>query len=96
MSDYYNTNYIVKDPDAVLDYVFNWATWLAGISDTISSHTVTVPAGITLGSSSIVGSTVVAWISGGTAATTYQVTCHIVTAAGREDDRSIYIVIGER
>lgn len=43
-----------------------------------------------------VDNTVVAWISGGTAGTTYRVTCRIVTAGGRTDDRSIFIKVKER
>ena len=45
---------------------------------------------------SAVDNTVVAWISGGTAGTTYRVTCRIVTAGGRTDDRSIFIKVKER
>jgi len=87
---------ITKDPDAVLDYTFDWAAWLTDISDTLASHTVEVPAGITLDSSSISGTKVIAWISGGTAGTSYQITCRIVTTGGRTDDRSVFITIAER
>ena len=39
---------IDKDPNAVLDYVQNWATWLAEVSDTITGTPVwTVGAGLT-------------------------------------------------
>ena len=87
---------ITKDPDAELDYIFDWAEWLAGITDTIASKEIIVETGITCDSSSIVSDTVVAWISGGTAGATYRVTCRIVTAGGRTDDRSIFIKIAER
>jgi hypothetical protein len=82
-----------KDPDAVLDYQFDWSAWLAG--DTIASHAVTVPTGLTLVSSSNSSTAVTVWLSGGVAGVSYPVTCHIVTAAGREDDRTITIVARE-
>lgn len=87
---------ITKDPDAVLDYIFDWSAWLAEITDTIATNSIIVETGITCDSDSIVDDTVVAWISGGTAGTTYRVTCRIVTAGGRTDDRSIFIKIAER
>ena len=88
---------ITKDPDAVLDYIFDWSAWLAEIVDTIASAEIVVAAeGVVCDSDSIVDDTVVAWISGGTAGATYRVTCRIVTAGWRTDDRSIFIKIAER
>lgn len=95
-----------KDPDAVLDYKFDWKSnsngrgftdWL-DTSETITSHTVTVPTGLTLDSSSQAdtNTSVIAWLSGGTAGTTYNVTCQIATSAGRTDDRTIEISVAER
>ena len=101
----------LKDPSAVLDYVFDWTEWLAA-AETITSHTVTVPSGLTLDSSmvsdfviaaevpedevTIPNSLVIAWISGGTAGTTYRVECLITTSAGRTDERSLWITVQER
>lgn len=87
---------IVKDPQAVLDYTFNWTAWLDDITDALASHLVTADAGITVDSSSIVGKTVVAWISGGTVGTTYRVACKVTTSGGRTDERSIFIKVKER
>jgi len=95
-----------KDPDAVLDYVFDWkalvngsalSDWL-GTSETISTQTITVPTGLTLDSSSITDSstTVTAWLSGGTVGTSYTVSCKITTNQGRTDERSITISVSER
>lgn len=92
-----------KDPAGVLDYVFDFAPltngrgdtdWLAS-GDTISSKTVTAETGLTVDSSSITdsGTSVTAWLSGGTAGSVYRVTCQIVTAGGRTDERSIAIKI---
>jgi len=86
-------NYI-KDPDAVLDYPMNWADWLDG--DTISTSTWTVPDGITKDSDSKTTSATTIWLSGGTAGLDYTLINHIVTAAGREDDRTIIIKVREK
>lgn len=89
----------MKDPEAVLDYTFDWndATdpWLA-TGETISSYTVTVPTGITKDSDSQADGVVTYWLSGGTAGTNYRVECKIVTSAGRTDERSMWIKVVER
>lgn len=87
----------IKDPDAVLDFPVDWSSWLPD-GDTIESATVTAETGIVVDSFSVVnsGTAVVAWLSGGTTDERYVVTYHIVTVEGREDDRSITVVIRER
>ena len=84
----------VKDPDAVLDYEWDWAAWLG--TDTIASHTVTAATGLTVDTSEATTTAVTAWLSGGTVGQTYSVTCHVVTAAGREDDRTVTVTVMER
>lgn len=84
-----------KDPNAVLDYTWNWAAWLAS-GDTLSGSTVTADTGLTVESFSIVGQTVTAWLSGGEAGTSYRVTCQAVTTGGRTDERSIVIEVANR
>lgn len=83
-----------KDPNAVLDYAFDWSSWLA-TSETVSSFVVTVQSGITEGTGAYASSessgVVTVWLSGGTEGTTYSVACKIVTSAGRTDERTIYI-----
>lgn len=89
---------IDKDPNATLDYVFDWSTWLAAHDpvDTITTHEVLV-TGVTLNTSAIEGANRVrAWISGGTVGQPAQATCRITTAAGRVDDRTIFFKIKER
>lgn len=89
-----------KDPDAVLDYVWDWTSWLG--DDTIATHAVTVTAAvddatpIVKDSSSATGPLVTAWLSAGTAGTTYAVTCRITTAGGRTEDRTNRIIVTER
>lgn len=80
-----------KDPSAVLDWAFSWASWLA-TSETISSQTVTVsPSGLTAGIPTQADGVVTVWLSSGAAGVRYTVTCNIVTNAGRTDERSIYV-----
>lgn len=80
----------VKDPDAVLDFTFDWTTWLAG--DTITgTPVITVESGITKDSQSNTTTAVTVWLSGGTAGTQYTVACKIQTAGGRTEERSITI-----
>ncbi len=98
----------VKDPDAVLDYKFDWAAstngsgssdWLdTANAETISSHTITAETGLTVDSSSITDSdtSVTVWLSGGTVGEKYSVTCHVVTSASREDDRTVTIIMRQR
>lgn len=86
---------IPKDPNAVLDYTFDWTDWLDLVSDTISTKTVT-GSGVTIDSSNQVGGLVTAWVSGGTADTTATVTCKIVTTGGRTEERTIYLLVRER
>lgn len=83
-----------KDPDAVLDYTFDWTQWLAG--DTISNSTWNVPAGLTSTGSASTATSATVWLSGGTAGLSYEVSNRITTANGRTDDRSIIIKVEQR
>lgn len=95
---------MLKDPEARLDYTFDWraetngtgdSDWLLD-GDSISTHTLTVPSGLTLDTESADGDTVTAWLEGGTAGQSYTVTCHITTVQGRQDDRSLLITVTNR
>lgn len=85
----------LKDPSAVLDYQVDWSAWLAA-AETISTSTWTVPNGITADSDSHTTTTATIWLSAGTVGTTYTLTNHIVTSAGRIDDREITVKIRNR
>ena len=102
----------VKDPDAVLDYKFDWAAstngsgssdWL-GAGETIDDFDITITpvttSPLTEDSSALADgdTSVVVWLSGGLEGTEYRVTCHIETdnATTREDDRTIKIKVRER
>ena len=92
----------IKDPDAILDYRFDWSSWLQN-GDTISSCQFIVSPGITVGNGSngalaptntTTNATV--WLIGGTAGQVYTVTSRIVTSQGRTDDRTITIRVQNR
>jgi len=85
----------LKDPDAVLDYVFDWSDWLAD-GETISSHEISIETGITKDSDSADDDSVTVWLSGGTAGEEYTVACKIVTSDSRTDERSMNIMTDDR
>jgi len=85
--------YLLKDPDANLDYAFDWSLWLAG--DTIATSSVTV-TNATKGATSNTSTAVTVWISGGSAGQVATVACRITTAAGRIDERTIRLKIQAR
>lgn len=89
-----------KDPDAVLDYTIDWSDWLD--DDTISTSAWATPAradeddDITIDDDSNTTTIATVWLSGGTPGLHYKVTNHIVTADGREEDRTITIKVKQR
>jgi len=85
----------LKDPSAVLDYVFDWNEWLA-TGETITDHTITADTGITVDSSTESDGKVTVWLSGGTAGQNYKVACKIVTSGGRTDERTLWIRVVDR
>lgn len=80
-------------PGDTLDYVFDWKakTNGTGLSDwlpagvTISSYTVTVPAGVTLASHAAINSdsAVRAWLVAGVTEGEFQIDCQITDSQGR-------------
>jgi hypothetical protein len=62
----------------------------------LAAHTVTASAGLTVDSTEATTTAVTVWLSGGTEGVTYTVTCHIVTAAGREEDRTMTFTMEQR
>lgn len=87
---------LTKDPDAVLDYGFDWTAWLG--SDTIVVSTWVLAAGLTEVSREILAGSKKTriWISGGTAGTDYVITNRIVTTQGRTEDRSMTLRCEQR
>lgn len=97
-----------KDPDAVLDWYFDWAAlsngtgesdWLAG-GESITEAVVTVAptGGLTAGEPAVVngGTAVQVWLSGGVAGQRYSVACRVTTSAGRIDERTAQVNVRQR
>lgn len=92
---------IEKDANALLDYGFDWTLYLNALNDTIVSATFVVDPSFVVQNSSFGSYTATVWLSGGVAPdlpvlNELRVTCRIVTAGGRIDDRSIYIKIKDK
>lgn len=94
----YHSAYI-KDPDAVMPYTINWDTILPH-SDTIASatstayvhgSTTTTTTDITVDSTTYTDRTTTTTLSAGLDRVDYDIKVHVVTDAGYEDDRTIFI-----
>jgi len=84
----------VKDPDATLDYTWDWAPLLY-TGDAIATHTITA-TGLTVGTHTNTATTVTARLSGGSDGSDYMATARITTTGGRIDDRTYLIKIREQ
>lgn len=85
-----------KDPDATLDYAFDWTPWLDEAEE-ITDQVVTVPAGLTIAQAAVVNAGVVTvWLSGGDAGEVYAVACRVTTDQGRTDERTYYLEVRDR
>ena len=85
---------IIKDPQAILPYGFDWSEWL-GV-DTIATSNWSADTGITIDSDANTTTVTSVTLSGGSARHTYKIVNHIVTAAGLEDDRTITVDVKQR
>ena len=73
-----------KDPDDVLDYTYDWTSWLNG--DQVSAFTAIPSPGITVNNTAFNTNSTTIWVSGGTAGFPYSVTHRITTSGGRQKD----------
>lgn len=88
-----------KDPNAVLDYVFDWTEWLG--EDTVASHEFLVSPSnhtdcVEVDSSDEDEGIITVWVSKGRAGSTYKLTCRVVTAGGRTEDRTVNLRMKHR
>lgn len=84
-----------KDPDAVLDYTWDWSDWLPS-GDTITAVSAVATTGITVANQTNTTTGHTIWLSGGTEGNEYTVTSRVTTAGGRTDDRSIKVRVEQR
>lgn len=83
-----------QDPNATLDYPFDWSEWLASAgNDTIQSSQFIADSGITVESDAILDeSNTIVWLSGPVEGKRYGVTNRIDTVGGRTEDWTIYVL----
>lgn len=100
----------IKDPDAVLDYLFDFAALTNGQEDATDDYlesgevitsidsVTSSSADLTVDSSDLInsGTSVRVWLSGGVAGVSYTVTCRITTSLDRTDDRSMIIRVRDQ
>lgn len=90
------------DPDSYLDYAWDWTDWLVQDEEVINFLITPTPEELidTIDQKAITSDAtgVVAWIRvvPDSANTAIQVTCHIRTNQGREDDRTHHLWVKER
>lgn len=89
-----------KDPDAKLDYGWDWSDYLAD-GEVIDTSTWSIaPTGTLAAASSPAPSktdtTTTVWLEGGTAGAVYEVTNHVTTTGGRTDDRTFVVRVQDR
>jgi hypothetical protein len=83
-------------PTAVLTASFDWAGFLALLpGDSIATYPVTAEAGITVGTPRLADDVVYVRISGGTAGTTYRVTCTVTTGEGESDSMVAVVTVAD-
>lgn len=88
------------DPQAELDYSISWLDWLAS-GETISTSSWAAEVGITIMSDaghlpSKTDTTTTVWLTGGTIGARYNVINTITTSAGRKEERTITMMVGNR
>ena len=86
---------IPKDPDAQLNYSFDYSDWLE-TGDLIASYLLIDSTDITIESQSNTDTVVTAVISGGIANAEETLTCRVTTTNGLIDDRTIILEMGDR
>jgi hypothetical protein len=94
--DQYNKPTITKDPNAILDYTFDWTAWLG--ADNVASIDCAVTDTLTaaISASYFDSKRVTIWVQGGMVNEKVRVRCRIITVGGRTDDRSVFLKIKER
>lgn len=92
-------SFLLKDPDAVLDYLIDWGVDYLG-SDVLASSEWSVspaePEGIELVEQLFDTSFATVKASGGVAGHVYRLTNHVALESGRRDSRSVVIRVEAR
>lgn len=91
---------VTKDPDAKLDYGFDWSQWLQ-TGETVTVSAWTVDTGLTISSSPAPtingdGNITSVWLESGAIGINYLLKNHITTSSAREDDRTMKVHVVNR
>lgn len=92
-------SFLLKDPEAALDYAVDWgAEYLSGDALVTSSWSVSPveEGGAVIAGSSFDLLIATVQVAGGVAGRIYRLTNHVTTASGREDSRSIMLRVEKR
>lgn len=94
----YSHKFPEKDPQAILDYKVDLLKkgWLAA-GETITAEAVTCPdTTIDISLVSSTDTSILFWLTGGTAGVDYFLTAQFTTSAGRTDQRTMLVPVRER
>jgi len=93
-------SFVLKDPEAVLDYLFDWGADYLGDGDLLAASEWSVdpggPDGVAVTGSDFGTSTSTVKVGGGIAGRIYRIVNRVTTASGRVDERSIVIRVEKR
>lgn len=86
-----------KDPDATLDYGFDWRVWEASLpDDEIIDYNLRTTLDLVITAQGMVQGIYCAVVSGGFDGAQCEVICRVETVQGRIDERTIILVIRQR
>jgi hypothetical protein len=91
-------SFYLKDPDAVIDYAFEWTHYLDGKTIVASDWAVAPaePSGLAVGETSFDWGRTAARLSGGIVGHVYSLANHVTLSDGSSDDRSIVLRVEQR
>ncbi len=86
-----------KDPDARIDYVFDYTAWLEGDAIQTSAWFIEEASPtLIIFTSSNTASTATVWLEGGTVGEKYFVVNRIETTGGRRDDHTLEVTVKDK
>jgi len=91
--------FLLKDPDAVLDYLIDWGAEYLGDDLLAGSDWTVAPdeaGGVTIAGSDLEATTSTVKAGGGLPGRIYRLINEVVTASGRVDSRSIVLRVEKR
>jgi hypothetical protein len=92
-------SFLLKDPDAVLDYLVDWGAEYLGageITDSQWSVTPDEPGGVTVAASAFDTRSATVMAAGGVPGRIYRLVNRVTLASGRIDRRSIVVRVEKR